>query len=340
MAAASENRNMFVASQTILAQAMAGVQKYHHSPVKPFHRDMKIVAEHKGTKLITGANWDGDQYVVLVPSLINGWHIFDIEQDHSFAAYLYENGLVPLIVEWAKPQHNMSMDDYICRHLLPLLRSISDEGRTIRSLIGYCMGATFISALYTIEPSLKQHSDTAILIAPPWDFSYQTMDQSIRLQSMAMQTHAMDDIVPTDFVQSLFWAIDPLQVLKKFRDFPNIKNPDRFVRVEDWLNEGWPVSKSVIQTCLFDWYRDNKIVDGQWSLNGHIVTDENLPIKTLIIAGEKDNLVPMDSINPLAINRSLITVDTGHIGLMASDKAVDDCWKPIVNYIKNGKVVA
>jgi len=338
MAAASETHNMYVASQTILTQAMAGVQNYHNSLVKPFVRDMKIVAEYKGTKIITGKKWSGKNYVLVIPSLINGWQIFDIEKDHSFVAYLQKNNLTPLIIDWATPQHNMSMDDYVASHLLSLVQELLRNGYRIKTMVGYCMGATFIAALHSLDPKLKEKIGKSVLIAPPWDFSYQTMDQQMRIQGMAMQTHAMDDIIPTDFVQSLFWAIDPLQVLKKFRKFPDVKNPDRFVRVEDWLNEGRAVSKSVIQTCLFDWYRDNKVMNGEWRVSESIVDDKALPKNTMIVAGEKDNLVPMQSLKPLTAGRSLITIDTGHIGLMASDKAVDDCWKPIVNYIKSGKV--
>jgi polyhydroxyalkanoate synthase subunit PhaC len=246
-----------------------------------------------------------------------------------------------LIIDWAEPEKDITFDDYIVHHLAPLLRQIIADGFDIKGIIGYCMGGTIIAALTSAFPEFKTILSKHVLIAPPWDFSYQSIDQMTRLQSLAIQTHVMDDVVPNDFVQSLFWAVDPLQVLKKFRKFPNVTNADRFVRVEDWLNEGRAVSKSVIQTCLFDWYRDNKIMAGEWRINNTIVTLNNMGNDTMIIYGKNDNLVPYDSIKPmkkLLSQGQFIAVDTGHIGLMASDKSRNAAWKPIAEFLKKDKV--
>jgi len=324
MAAAIENQTMFSKSQDMLQQAMNGVKAYQESDVEPFYRDMETVFEINGTRVLTAKKWQGKKLVLLVPSLINSWRIFDIEERHSFMAYLYNNGFTPLVIEWANK--GISLNDYITDHLKPICDELN-----IDSLIGYCMGGTMITALYALYPDLKIAN--AVLIAPPWDFGYQMADQKMRLQSLALQTHAMGVSAPRDYIQSLFWAVDPLQVFKKFQKFPNVSNPERFVRVEDWLNEGQGVSTSVIQTCLFDWYQDNKITKGEWVIDGEVITDKNLPKNTMIVAGKRDHLVPVASLQPLTINRELINVDTGHIGLMASDKATNNGWKPIVEFL-------
>ena len=326
MAAASEDKLMFKASSQMFQEALSGVKSYHDSDIEPFHREMDIVFEINKTRVLKPKAWKGEAYVLLVPSLINSWHIFDIEQDHSLMACLYDNGLVPLVIEWADPQDSFSFETYITEHLKPICDALD-----IESIIGYCMGGTMIAALYCLYPDLK--IDKAILIAPPWDFDYQTPDQRMRIQSLAMQTHMMGHKVPRDYIQSLFWAVDPLQVFKKFQKFPKIANPQRFVRVEDWLNEGQEVSRSVIQTCLFDWYRDNAITKGEWVVDNAVIDDQSLPKKTIIVAGEKDHLVPFESLEQLTLNRDVVTVDTGHIGLMASDKSVTKAWQPIVNFL-------
>lgn len=335
MAAASEDKNMLHAATEMLNEAMNGVKAYHDHPARPYKRKMTLLAEQNGTRLLSAKPWTGDKPIVLlIPSLINEWHIFDIEKDHSFAAFIAANGFMPVIVDWATPDDNISINDYISTHLAPLMQDLQKNKAPIHSVIGYCMGATFIPALYSAYPDIMKPIKRAVMIAPPWDFSYQSIDQQMRLQSLAVQTYAMGDIVPNDFVQSLFWAVDPLQVLKKFRKFPHVTNPDRFVRVEDWLNAGRAVSKSVIQTCLFDWYRDNNVVNGRWKVNDVRVTQDALPQHTMIIAGDNDMLVPKASITPLITDRRpLITVPTGHIGLMASDKGLV-VWEKLVNFIK------
>ena len=326
MAAASDGESMFEASTVMLQQAMDGVKAYQDSDVEPFNRDMDVIFEINGTRVLKPTGWNGGKQMLLVPSLINSWQVFDIDIKHSFMAYLNDNEITPLVIEWATPETNITLDDYITHHLKPICDALN-----IDAMIGYCMGGTMITALCAIYPDLKINK--TVLIAPPWNFDYQTIEQHTRLQSLALQTHMMGVSAPRDYIQSLFWAVDPLQVFKKFQKFPKVSNPDRFVRVEDWLNEGHSVSTSVIQTCLFDWYRDNKVMKGEWNVNGTVIDDQSLPDKTMIVAGQGDHLVPFASLEPLTVNREVITVDTGHIGLMASDKAVRGVWNLIVDFL-------
>jgi len=336
MVNASDDNCMLNASQGILRDAMHGVKAYHNSTIKPFKRDMDVIVERNGSRLLSSKSWAGGDIVILIPSLINSWKIFDIEQAHSFCDYLASHGMTPYIVEWARPDEggNVTIDDYIVEHLSSLINAVDEP---IKAVIGYCMGATFIPAVMPHLNKVDVDDIKVIMIAPPWDFSYQSPDQMVRIQSLALQTHTMTGVCPHDFVQSLFWAIDPLQVIKKFRQFPNIQNVDRFVRVEDWLNDKWGVSKSVLQTCLFDWYRDNKITKEQWKVRGEVVDGaclDKMPV--MIVKGAQDTLVPPQS--SMVLEQSLpkakvIEVDTGHIGLMASNKAVDQVWKPIVDFV-------
>ncbi len=326
MAVASDSSQMFETSTTMLQQALDGVKAYQDSDVTPFHREMECVFEINRTRVLKPQGWTGDKQILLVPSIINSWRIFDIEDEHSFLAYLHDNNYCPLVIEWAPPITNITLENYITDHLKPIC-----DAMDIDAMIGYCMGGTMITALYALFSDLK--IDKTVLIAPPWNFDYQTPDQHMRIQSLALQTHMMGVAAPRDYIQSLFWAVDPLQVFKKFQKFPNVDKPERFVRVEDWLNEGIEVSTSAIQTCLFDWYRDNKLANGQWMVGGHAINDKNLPKQTLVIAGGKDHLVPMASVKPLTAGRQLITVNTGHIGLMASDKSIENAWQPIVKFL-------
>ena len=338
MVAVSEGADMMGASRDILAQAMKGVQAYHDSQVKSFRRPMKNVAQINGTSAITSDDWTGDKYVILIPSLVNSWRIFDIEAEFSFANYLNSQGLKSIIIDWDIPQDDTSMDDYIMGHLIPIIRQILSKGHDVVGMLGYCMGGTMLAGVHAIAPDITKAIKKTIMIAPPWDFSYQSIDQSMRLQMLAVQSHGFKDVAPHEYIQSLFWAVDPLQVLKKFRKFPNVNNADRFVRIEDWLNEGRAVSKSIIQTCLFDWYRDNKIINGQWVINDVAITQKSLPKDTVVVAAKNDNLVPLKSIEPLMKNYKSIIVDTGHIGLMASDKSITSAWKPIADFCKNDTV--
>ena len=57
MASLSDTKEMFTASSNILCEALHGVEQYHNSPVKPFHRPMTVVAKQPaGAAVATGPN--------------------------------------------------------------------------------------------------------------------------------------------------------------------------------------------------------------------------------------------------------------------------------------------
>lgn len=348
-AASAQQKDMGKAAADILREAMEGVNLYHKSPFVPFRRPMVSVCESKGSRLITSAEWQsaGKDYVVLIPSLINTWHIFDIENEHSFAAYLANAGVQPVIVDWAMPENDGGQSDmtaYITGHLAPLLRQLQGKG-AIRGLAGYCMGGTLIAGLASACPDVMEGIDKTVLIAGPWGFDYQTPDQYVRLQSVGAQALSMaqasNGIVPVDWVQSLFWAIDPLQVLKKFRKFRAMDQDGdtacRFVRVEDWLNDGREVSAPVAATCLHDWYGTGLPAKGQWKIDNIAVNPADIPGDVMIACGSKDNLVPPQSARAIRATlpgAAYLEADTGHIGLMASNEAPAKLWNAVAEFFK------
>ena len=137
MAAASDGESMFEASTVMLQQAMDGVKAYQDSDVEPFNRDMDVIFEINGTRVLKPTGWNGGKQMLLVPSLINSWQVFDIDIKHSFMAYLNDNEITPLVIEWATPETNITLDDYITHHLKPICDALN-----IDAMIGYCMGGT------------------------------------------------------------------------------------------------------------------------------------------------------------------------------------------------------
>ncbi len=57
-------------------------------------------------------------------------------------------------------------------------------------------------------------------------------------QAAAQQNGA----VPVDVLQTLFFALDPMLAVRKFRHFldidPQSKEAERFIAMEDWVNGG------------------------------------------------------------------------------------------------------
>jgi polyhydroxyalkanoate synthase len=145
-----------------------------------------------------------------------------------------------------------------------------------------------------------------------------------------------------DVIQALFASLDPTLVGRKFRGFaahpPDSEAARRFVELEDWLNDGVRLAAAVARQCLFDWYGGNQTLANQWRVAGQIIDPRRISVPTLAVIPSHDRIVPPASAGALAdqipaCNR--LTVDLGHIGMMAGGAAPQSTYAPLAKWLKN-----
>ena len=144
--------------------------------------------------------------------------------------------------------------------------------------------------------------------------------------------------MPVDIIQSMFALLQPLQTMTKFADFaaldPASIEARRFVLLEDWLNDGVPLTEGVTEECLTDWYGGNKTATGTWRVDGMNIEPRNISVPSYVFVPGKDRIVPPESALPLAKllpHSTLHEPMIGHIGMMASARAPRLVW---VSYLR------
>lgn len=282
--------------------------------------------------------------VFVIPSLINRFDILDLEIDRSFLRWLAAQGFRPLVVDWDSPgeqEKDFDFADYVTQRLVPALHGITPHINAPVHIVGYCMGGLLALALAALEPRLTQ---SLTLMATPWDFHLGNAkvgtDYLTLAQKMMPQIDAMEQM-PVDLIQSFFAALQPFRVMNKFATFADLdlESPRarQFVILEDWLNDGIPLTAAVARGCLFDFYGHNKTMRKQWTVAGHLVDPGQLSVPSYVLVPGKDRIVPPGSALPLAQLLPRVTLHEpmmGHIGLMASHKAPQDVWAPYASWLQ------
>lgn len=276
--------------------------------------------------------------ILLVPSLVNRGYILDLSEDCSLARWLADQGLRPYLVEWGVPgdeEAGFGLEDYI-RRLIAILEELSRRHGGKVTLLGYCMGG-----ILTLSASLQAPETVSrqILMATPWDFHSDGGNQAAILGGMRPWLDwvvATYDMLPTDVLQMFFTLLDPLLGLKKFTRFagldPASEQARAFVALEDWLNDGVPLTGPTARTCLQDWYGANKTAKGEWLVGGSPVLPEKCETPTLCLIPSSDRIVPPGSALALAgkLPRGVtVTPHAGHIGMVTSRRARDSVWQEI-----------
>ncbi|MCB9991282.1 MAG: alpha/beta fold hydrolase [Rhodospirillales bacterium] len=336
-------------SQSDLNQMMAGIRKYQDHP---YHRSvdpLPIVWRDGEVKVFFCAAKKTVASILLVPSLINKSSILDLLPERSFLRWLAGQGIDAYLLDWGKPvQDEMlhNIDDLVAHKLCAAIEQIAAQNRVpgkekIHAL-GYCMGGTLLAAAAMVQPDFLC---SIICLASPWDFHAGDQDLSDQVRmgtASALQAIADQNLLPTDWIQSVFAAVNADRAQQKFSDFSALDNDSEkarlFVAVEDWLNDGVDLPGGLAQTCVVDWYCRNLPGQGRWNVAGQTMDLSRLTLPALIVASTNDRLVSQES--SLAMAGLMPHADTmepssGHIGMMTGSKARAQVWEPLAAWVKD-----
>jgi poly(3-hydroxyalkanoate) synthetase len=280
--------------------------------------------------------------VLFVPSLVNRWTVLDLMPEHSMLRWLAAKGAHPLLLDWGEPEPAFTLTDHIAGRLVRAMEAAARfgdrQGRVV--LAGYCMGGTFATAAAALRPDLIAG---LALLAAPWDFHAGDVERLHKLTATcAMLEPLLRDAptVPVDLLQALFALDDPLAVAEKFRQFsrldPNSTAARLFVALEDWLNDGVPLSGATARECLRDWYRNNLPGRGEWRVAGLTIDPASIQVPAFVAVPRRDRIVPPESARALArlLPRvTLVEPEAGHVGMTAGRGATRVLWEPFREWL-------
>lgn len=332
---------------TALAQAalnrlgafIQGVRRYRDAPVVRSLPAPPVLWQEGSTRLLDFGPVTG-QPLFVVPSLINRWHVLDLSAERSLLRWLSGQGFRPLLVDWDTPsavELTYGFDDYLQR-LARCLRELQDEyAMQAVPIIGYCLGGTMAVALAARHPS---YCRALVTLAAPWDFhapdagiAERAKDilQGIRQAGFGIQRQEPYPF-PTDALQAIIALMQPAAVVEKFVKFAERPTVDEsFVLLEDWLNDGVPLTAKVTAELFGDLYQHNVTGRQNWRL-----PDKNVRCPVLMVVPEADRIVPPASAAALARflpQATVLAVPLGHVGMIVGREAKQKTWQPLRDWL-------
>lgn len=329
-----------------LDRMLSGIEAYRRHPYRRRYGTAEPVWTSGTTRLYRHGKAASEQPggqpgVLLVPSLVNRAYIMDLLDDVSFCRHLADAGLAVFLLDWGAPgagERDLSLEDYTLRLEAAAEAAVEAQGGPV-SLVGYCMGGLLALPVAIRRPDLVAR---LVLMATPWDF-HADLPRSAREDRLLLKicepAIQFFGCLPVDVIQALFTALDPLLAFKKFQDFAAMDQQSgaarRFVALEDWLNDGVPLTAAVARETLGLWYGDNATAEMTWRLGGEVVDPAAFRGESLVVIPRNDRIVPPAS--ALAITEHLGDVrllrpPLGHIGMMASRHAAD-LWTRIARFV-------
>ncbi len=332
------------APEGLLESMLDGIRKYQDHPFRrPEPRYHEIWRSGEVRLLRRRDIKNNGKKLLLVPSLINRPAILDLMPRYSFMRFLESRGHDVVLLDWGDPLADPRMADVdmlMADRLLPALRFMRDHAGGPVDVLGYCMGGLLSLAACCIAPDA---AGKIVLLGAPWDFhagdgrmlNHVAAGTPAAFQGMAGRGH-----LPKAWLQSVFAAMNADRAARKFAGFAALDQDSQkarlFVAVEDWLNDGVDLPAGLARACITEWYGENRPAAGRWTVAGRAVDPAALPHNILIVAAQKDRLVPPASSVALAKtarHAAIMTPDAGHIGMMAGQGARDKVWAPVSEWL-------
>lgn len=269
--------------------------------------------------------------VLFVPSLINPPDVLDLDAERSLLRWLATQGLRPLLVDWGAPtadEHDLSMAGHIETMLLPLIDAV---GVPV-ALAGYCLGGTMALAAAALRPV------TALaLLATPWRFAAYpdktraALDELWQAGEPATETLGL---LPMEILQAAFWRLDPKRTIAKYEAHGS-RAPDdpaarSFVRLEDWANDGPPLTRGAARELFIDLFTHDLPGNGLWRVGGTLIDPAKLAMPVLEIASTTDHIVPAATTPGIG---KRIDLSLGHVGMIVGGRAKSSLWEPLARWL-------
>lgn len=269
--------------------------------------------------------------IILIPSLINPHHVLDLAEESSLARYLAAQGHDPWLLDWGAPcaeDSTLGLTDHIEHRLLPMLRSI---GKPV-ILIGYCLGGTM-----ALAAAQCLRAEALVTIAAPWHFDRYPAEDLKVIDTLWREARPLCErlgYVPMEVLQSGFWALDPVRTIRKYAAFADMEDGSdaqrAFLAVEDWANEGAPLTFAAARELFEDLYAANASGAGHWTVGGEIIQPDVLNCPSLSIRSATDKIVPASASPSLTEDR---ISSLGHVGMIVSSKAPEQIWQPLSQWL-------
>jgi polyhydroxyalkanoate synthase len=273
----------------------------------------------------------GGPAVLFVPSLINPPDILDIDEERSLLRWLATRGLRPLLLDWGAPESaeaDLDIAGHIETMLLPLIDSI---GMPV-ALAGYCLGGTMAIAAAALRPVTG-----LALIAAPWRFSdYPDSTRTALADLWRAAEPAIETLglLPMEILQAAFWRFDPARTIAKYEAHGARASADprsqAFVRLEDWANDGPPLSRGAARELFLDLFANDQPGQRQWRVGGTIIDPRALTIPVLEIASTIDHIVPA-AVSAKVGER--VDLALGHVGMIVGGRAKQSLWEPLAEWL-------
>ncbi|HRG69142.1 MAG: class III poly(R)-hydroxyalkanoic acid synthase subunit PhaC [Saprospiraceae bacterium] len=278
-------------------------------------------------------------------AIMNRQDVLDLQPDRSLIRKLMEEGLDIYIMDWGYPtraDRYLTMEDYILGYLNDAIDFIRKRHKVPKiHKMGICQGGLFSMIYAAIHPEKLQTLSTYVA---PYDFRDANCNMLYKWTKYVDVDTMVDSngIVSAEMLNSAFSMLKPSMELSKFFGVMDMMGDKdklmNYLRMEKWKNDCPDLSGEMYRKYIKDLFRDNKLINGNFELDGKKVDLKKMTVPFLNIYATEDNIIPNESTKAVmdhigSTDKQLYAFPGGHIGVFVGAKSQKELAPSVAKWV-------
>ncbi|MEP7194982.1 MAG: class III poly(R)-hydroxyalkanoic acid synthase subunit PhaC [Saprospiraceae bacterium] len=278
-------------------------------------------------------------------AMMNRHDVLDLQPDRSFMKKLLEEGLDIYIMDWGYPtraDQYLTMEDYILGYMNDAVDFIRRSHKIDKiHKMGICQGGLFSLIYASIYP---QKLKTLTTYVAPFDFKNVNCNMLFKwAKYVDVDTMVETErVIKSDMLNNAFSMLKPSMDLAKYfgvMDMANDKDKMmNFLRMEKWKADCPDISGEMYRKYITDLFKHNKLINGEFELDGKKVDLKNMTVPFLNVYATEDNIIPNETTTSVmsfigSKDKELYAFPGGHIGVFVGGKSQKELAPSVAKWV-------
>lgn len=278
-------------------------------------------------------------------AIMNRHDVLDLQPDRSLMKKLLDEGLDIYIMDWGYPSRAdryLTMEDYILGYMDDAINFIRKTHKVDKiHKMGICQGGLFSMIYASIHPEKLKTLTTYVA---PYDFR-DTNCNMLYKWTKYVDADTMAEtqgVISADMLNNAFSMLKPsMDIAKFFGVMEFMEDRDKlmnFLRMEKWKNDCPDLSGEMYRKYIKDLFRDNKLIKGEFELDGKKVDLKKMTLPFLNVYATEDNIIPNESTTAVmdhigSKDKQLYAFPGGHIGVFVGAKSQKELAPAVAKWV-------
>ncbi len=279
--------------------------------------------------------------------LINRTYVIDLSPGNSFVEFLLAQGFDVFLYDWGiwgPEDRHVSVEDLLIKYLPRAIAQARLAAGQDLTLLGYCIGGTLAAAFAALYPQAPVRN--LVLFTTPIDFA-QAGDFGTWVAKGKFPIEQIREtlpMMPGELIDVGSKMLNPVAntVGTYVRLWDRLGDPRFDVRgwqaMYRWVNEGTPFPVAAYYQWITEFYQENRLAKGTFTVGGRPVRLADIRIPLLNVAATADTIAPRPTTAAIldlvgSPDKEELLLEGGHVGIVVGRAARHNLWPKVADWL-------